>query len=65
MMRLMKLTRALPLLECWEMMFQTELPVSRDEHVMAYALEEQVELLSKLRIMMVRFCIKYFWLVNF
>ena len=55
MMRLMRLTRALPLLECWEMMFQTDLPVSRDKKVIHCALEELVQLLSKLRIMMVRF----------
>ena len=54
MMRLMGLIRALPLLECWEMMFQTDLPVSRDELVIHCALEELVELLSRLRIMMVR-----------
>ena len=44
MMRLMRLTRALPLLECWEMMFQTDLPVSSDELVIHCALEELVEL---------------------
>ena len=42
------------------MMFQTDLPVSRDELVIHCALEELVELLSKLRIMIVRFCNKYF-----
>ena len=42
------------------MMFQIDWPVSRDELVIQCALEELVELLSKLRIMMVRFCNKYF-----
>ena len=35
------------------MMFQMVLPVSRDKLVITYALEELVELLLKLRIMMV------------
>ena len=39
-------------------MFQMILPVFRDELVMTYALKELVELLLKLRIMMVRFCSK-------
>ena len=38
------------------MMFQTDLPVSRDELVIHCALEEVVQLLLKLRIMMVRLC---------
>ena len=45
------------------MMFQTVLPVSGGELVMTNALEELVELLSKLRIMMVRLCSKYIFLV--
>ena len=59
MMRLMRLIRALPLLECWEMMFQTDLPVSRDEVVIHCALEGLVQLLSRLRIMMVKLCNKW------
>ena len=39
------------------MMFQTDLPVSRDKKVIHCALAELVELLSKLKIMMVRFVI--------
>ena len=59
MMRLMRLIRALPLLECWEMMFQTDLPVSRYEVVIHCALEGLVQLLSRLRIMMVKLCNKW------
>ena len=41
------------------MKFQTDLPVSRDKMVIQCASEELVQLLSKLRIMMVRLCNKW------
>ena len=62
MMRLMRLTSILPLLEFWEMMFLTDFLVSCQELVFR-ALEGVVQLLSELRIMMVRLCSNWFWFV--
>ena len=47
------------------MMFQMVYPVSRDELVIHYALEELVELLLKLRIMMVSILVSIFLIFRF